>query len=109
MKLMMLLFVATTAKNVDPHGVEAFAAANRKLGSPEVHKAPVAMPNEEKDSFESTFDGEGFPKPDTITVDPESSWLLWGGLGQHPIESTRPTGPMPGWYTGPRKPREYTP
>ena len=37
----------------------------------------------------------------------KSSWMLWGGLGQHPIESTRPTGPMPGWYTGPRKPREY--
>ena len=54
MKLMMLLFVATTAKNVDPHGVEAFAAA--KLGSPEVFKAPV-MPDEEKDSFESAFDG----------------------------------------------------
>ena len=54
MKLMMLLFVATTAKDVDPHGVEAFAAA--KLGSAEVYKAPV-MPDEEKDSFESAFDG----------------------------------------------------
>tara|TARA_B100000780_G_scaffold236897_1_gene177823 strand:- start:151 stop:450 length:300 start_codon:yes stop_codon:yes gene_type:complete len=54
MKLMMLLFVATAAKNVDPHGVEASAAA--KLGSPEVYKARV-MPDEEKDSFESAFDG----------------------------------------------------
>ena len=54
MFLFSLLFVATAAKNVDPHGVEAFAAA--KLGSPEVYKAPV-MSDEEKDSFESAFDG----------------------------------------------------
>ena len=46
--------MATATKNVDPHGVEAFAAA--KLGSPEVYKAPV-MSDEEKDSFESAFDG----------------------------------------------------
>ena len=86
MKLMMLLFVATTAKNVDPHGVEAFAAANRKLGSPEVHKAPVAMPNEEKDSFERV------PKPDTITVDPESWWprrRAAGGGGGVPVRLWR--------------------
>ena len=52
MFLFSLLFVATAAKNVDPHGVEAFAAA--KLGSPD-YKASV-MPDE-KDSFESAFDG----------------------------------------------------
>ena len=52
MFLFSLLFVATVAKNVDPHGVEAFAAA--KLGSPD-YKASV-MPDE-KDSFESAFDG----------------------------------------------------
>ena len=52
MFLFALLFVATAAKDVDPHGVESFAAA--KLGSPG-YKAPV-MPDE-KDSFESAFDG----------------------------------------------------
>ena len=52
MFLFSLLFMATAAKNVDPHGVESFAAA--KLGSPD-YKAPV-MPDE-KDSFESAFDG----------------------------------------------------
>ena len=44
--------MATATKNVDPPGVEAFAAA--KLGSPD-YKASV-MPDE-KDSFESAFDG----------------------------------------------------
>ena len=48
MFLFALLFVATAAKDVDPHGVEAFAAA--KLGSSEVYKASV-LPNEEKDLF----------------------------------------------------------
>ena len=38
----------------NPHGVEAFTAA--KLGSSEVDKASV-LPDEEKDSFESAFDG----------------------------------------------------
>ena len=54
MFLFALLFVATAAKDVDPHGVEAFAAA--KLGSSEVYKASV-LPYEEKDLFESAFDG----------------------------------------------------
>ena len=39
MLLFSLLFVATDAKDVDPHGVEAFAAV--KPGSSEVYKASV--------------------------------------------------------------------
>ena len=42
MLLFSLLFVATDAKDVDPHGVEAFAAV--KPGSSEVYKAAV-LPN----------------------------------------------------------------
>ena len=42
MLLFSLLFVATDAKDVDPHGVEAFAAV--KPGSSEVYKASV-LPN----------------------------------------------------------------
>ena len=79
---------------MDPHGVEAFAAA--KLGSPEVYKAPV-MPDEEKDSFESAFDAQS-------TFQLTGSAMNRRALGKDDDDDAPPPSPPPpcgaGTYSG---------